>query len=120
MNRARDALESASSWSRDEALIGLDIVAGLEQAGAKVVGLVGTVKEALQSIESTSFEGALLDANLRGRQVDEVAGALQRRKVAFLFVSGYGREGLTGEERGFSAINFGQCLGASGPKRDRP
>ena len=36
----------------------------------------------------------LLDANLRGEPVDEVAAALTRRNVPFVFVTGYGRQAL--------------------------
>jgi hypothetical protein len=36
----------------------------------------------------------LLDGSLHGSPVDEIAAALTRRKVPFLFVTGYGRESL--------------------------
>jgi PAS domain S-box-containing protein len=78
----------------DEPLVALDMVAGLEEAGAEVAAHVGTVTDALQIIGSTPFDGALLDGNLRGQSVDEVAAALTRRMVPFLFVSGYGPESL--------------------------
>jgi FixJ family two-component response regulator len=35
-----------------------------------------------------------LDANLHGRSVDEIAAALTRRKIPFVFITGYGRIGL--------------------------
>jgi PAS domain S-box-containing protein len=78
----------------DEPLVALDIEAGLENAGAEVVASTGSVKEALQIIESTELDAALLDGNLHGRPVGEIAAALTRRKVPFVFVTGYGREGL--------------------------
>jgi CheY-like chemotaxis protein len=78
----------------DEPLVALDIVAGLEDAGAKVHGQAGTVKDAMRIIESASFDAALLDANLCGEPVDEIAAALTRRKVPFLFVTGYGSASL--------------------------
>jgi two-component sensor histidine kinase len=78
----------------DEPLVALDMVAGLEEAGAEMVAHVGTVTDALQIIGSTPFDGAFLDGNLRGQSVDEVAAALTRRMVPFLFVSGYGPESL--------------------------
>lgn len=40
------------------------------------------------------FDGALLDANLRGQPVDDVAAALTRAKIPFAFVTGYSREAL--------------------------
>jgi signal transduction histidine kinase/DNA-binding response OmpR family regulator len=78
----------------DEALLALDIVAALEGAGADVVGSAGTAKEALHIIDNTLLDAALLDANLRGHPVDEIAAALAARNVPFLFVTGYGRESL--------------------------
>jgi CheY-like chemotaxis protein len=78
----------------DDTLVALDIIEGLKAAGAVVHGRAGSVKEALRLIESKSFDAALLDANLRGEQVDEIAAALTRRKIPFLFVTGYGADGL--------------------------
>jgi signal transduction histidine kinase/DNA-binding response OmpR family regulator len=78
----------------DEPLISLNIVAALEQAGARVSGQAVTVNEALRLIAEREFDGALLDANLRGQPVDDVAAALTRKRVPFVFVTGYGREAL--------------------------
>jgi signal transduction histidine kinase/DNA-binding response OmpR family regulator len=78
----------------DEPLVALDIVAALEAAGAEVAGSAGTAKEALRMIESVPLDAALLDANLRGHSVDEIAAALTARNVPFLFVTGYGPESL--------------------------
>lgn len=78
----------------DEPLIALDIVAGLEGVGVNVEGPIGSVKDALRAIEEGSFDGVLLDANLRGEPVDEVAAALIRHNIPFAFVTGYGRQAL--------------------------
>jgi CheY-like chemotaxis protein len=78
----------------DESLIALDLAGTLQGAGAEIVGSVGTEREALQIIARTDFEGALLDANLHGRPVDAIATALTRRKIPFVFVTGYGRDAL--------------------------
>jgi PAS domain S-box-containing protein len=78
----------------DEPLIALDIVAGLESVGVAVEGPVGSVKDALRAIENASFDGVLLDGNLRGEPVGDIAAALTRRKIPFVFVTGYGRQAL--------------------------
>jgi len=70
------------------------MVAGLEEARAEVHGQAATVKDAMRIIESASLDAALLDGNLRGEPVDELAAALTRRKVPFLFVTGYGSASL--------------------------
>ena len=66
----------------------------LEGAGAEVAGSAWTAKDALSIISNTALDAALLDANLRGDPVDEIANALAARNVPFLFVTGYGPEGL--------------------------
>jgi DNA-binding response OmpR family regulator len=53
-----------------------------------------TAEQALKFINNTSLDGALLDGNLNGHPVDEIAAALTRRNIPFLFVSGYGAESL--------------------------
>jgi CheY-like chemotaxis protein len=78
----------------DEPLIALDIVAGLESAGVSVEGPVSSVEDALRAVEEASFDGALLDANLRGEPVGDIAAALTRRDIPFMFVTGYGRQNL--------------------------
>jgi FixJ family two-component response regulator len=45
-------------------------------------------------LEERSFDCLLLDANLHGRSVENIAGALTWRKIPFVFVTGYGRSGL--------------------------
>jgi PAS domain S-box-containing protein len=78
----------------DEPLVALDIVAALKDAGAEVFGPVGNAADALLLIGETVLDGALLDGNLHGKPVGDVAAALVRRKVPFLFVTGYGRDAL--------------------------
>jgi signal transduction histidine kinase/CheY-like chemotaxis protein len=78
----------------DEPLVMLEIVATLESAGAAAVESAGTTKDALAIIGSKSLDAALLDANLRGAPVDEIAAVLTARNVPFVFVTGYGPESL--------------------------
>jgi two-component sensor histidine kinase/CheY-like chemotaxis protein len=78
----------------DEPLVALDIVGALEGGGAEMVESAGTAKEALNIIDNTSLDAALLDGNLRGHPVDEIAAALAARNIPFLFVTGYGSGSL--------------------------
>ena len=78
----------------DEPLVAMDVVAQLESAGAVVVGSAGNVADALAIIETAQMESALLDANLNGDAVDLIADALSRRRIPFVFVTGYGRADL--------------------------
>src|SRR5690606_27173791 len=78
----------------DEPLIAMDLAASLAEAGFEVVGPAGRIDEALRLIGRARFDGALMDANLGGQAVDELAAALTRRNIPFAFVTGYGRESL--------------------------
>ncbi|WP_126975733.1 response regulator [Frigidibacter oleivorans] len=85
----------------DEALVALDLVAELEEAGAEVVGQAASVPEALELLREIAADAALLDGNLGGQTVDDVAAELARRGIPFCFVSGYGREHLP---QGFAGV----------------
>ena len=78
----------------DEPLLAMDIAGQLEDAGACVIGPVGNVAAALSLIAQYRFHGALLDANLVGSPVDDIAVALARNNIPFVFVSGYKRASL--------------------------
>ena len=78
----------------DEPMVLLELVQILEDAGVKVVGREVTLASALDAIKELRFDAALLDANLGGHQVDELAAGLARRKIPFMFLSGYERENL--------------------------
>ena len=78
----------------DEPLIAMDIVSNLREAGCEVVGPAATLDRAMALVESDTFDAALLDGNLGGRSVDELAAAVTRRNIPFAFITGYGRDGL--------------------------
>ncbi|HEX2652506.1 MAG TPA: PAS domain S-box protein [Xanthobacteraceae bacterium] len=77
----------------DEILLALDIEHILTEAGYHVVGRAGTLDKAKDLIADTSCDLALLDANLAGARVDDLALALAIRRIPFLFATGYGKEG---------------------------
>jgi PAS domain S-box-containing protein len=89
----------------DEPLVALEIVASLEQAGIEVAGSVGSPSEALALIERATLDAALLDGNLHGQSVGEIAAALTRKNVPFVFVTGYGRESLPPAFAGSAALS---------------
>ncbi len=78
----------------DEPLVALMLTDILQDAGADSVQTVGTEREALQAIANSDAHLALLDANLHGRPAAEIAAALTRRRIPFVFVTGYGRAGV--------------------------
>src|SRR3546814_19652362 len=58
--------------------------------GAAQVEVVGTCEEALQQLDSATFDLALLDLRLAEGNSLPVAQRLQERGVPFAFVVGYG------------------------------
>ena len=78
----------------DEPLVAMDLEARLMDAGWTVVGMAGTLEQARKLVAGADCDAALLDVNLAGRPVDELAAALRRRKIPFAFATGYGRSAL--------------------------
>jgi PAS domain S-box-containing protein len=78
----------------DEPLLSMDMEASLAEVGCEVGGPAGTLAKAKQLIASSDYDAALLDANLAGESVDELAADLTQRNIPFAFVTGYGTEAL--------------------------
>ncbi len=77
----------------DEPLIAMEIEATLRDGGCLIVGPAGEPGEALRLLAS-GCDAALLDANLGGEPVDELAAALTRAGIPFAFITGYGVDGV--------------------------
>jgi DNA-binding response OmpR family regulator len=84
----------------DGPLVAFAVTMSLADAGWIVIGPAGTVAEAKRLIGEAQIDGALLDANLAGEAVDEVAAILHRRNVPLAFVTGCAREDLPAALRG--------------------
>jgi DNA-binding LytR/AlgR family response regulator len=78
--------------AEDEYMVALDLAEFFEDAGAEVIGPVGSLKDALALVASEGgrLDGALLDVNLRNDKVYPVADALSAAGVPFVFATGYG------------------------------
>ena len=109
--------EPASRWQQirgkrvlvvdDEPLITMDVTDILSEAGCEIAGPADNLDKAMSIINNTEFDAAILDVNLQGQRIDELALELTRRNVPFAFLSGYGRDGLP--------PGFGQALLISKP-----
>ncbi len=78
----------------DEPLLLMDLEETLTNSGCIVVGPASTLPQAKVLIGKAEFDAALLDVNLGGQRVDDLAAALTQKNIPFAFVTGYGREGL--------------------------
>jgi DNA-binding response OmpR family regulator len=73
----------------DEFLVASLIEEMLSSAGCVVSGPMPRVRDALDAMDRDTYDAAILDVNLAGERIDPVAEALSRRKVPFMFVTGY-------------------------------
>lgn len=73
----------------DEYLVAQDIAAILAEAGCEIVGIAGSVTEALRRLDDEGCDAAVLDGNLHGLTSEPVAAALQQHGSPFLMLSGY-------------------------------
>ena len=78
----------------DEAIVAMDIELKLEQLSLNVVGPASSLAEALDLLDRSRPDMALVDANLHGERVDALADKLEAMQVPFAFATGYGREAL--------------------------
>jgi DNA-binding NarL/FixJ family response regulator len=82
----------------DEPLVAMELETLLADAGCELAGSVGNLEDGKTLCAQADCDAALLDANIRGRPVDELARTLTARNIPFAFVTGYGRDALP---RGF-------------------
>jgi PAS domain S-box-containing protein len=73
----------------DAVLLALELEAGLNDAGADVIGTAVELDEAMEFL-SRDFDAAVLDVNLNGRLVTPFAESLKARNIPFVFATGYG------------------------------
>jgi CheY-like chemotaxis protein len=75
--------------AEDEAMIALDLESVLQDLGCEVIGPVADVEDLVQQCEAHQPDGALLDINLRGKQVFAVLPRLIQQGVPVIITSGY-------------------------------
>jgi CheY-like chemotaxis protein len=73
----------------DQVMVATQLAAALDEAGAKVVRVCGSVRSALDALDE-EFDAALLDFTLGGENVIPVAEGLEARGKPFVFASGHG------------------------------
>ena len=78
----------------DEGMLAMLAKGMLATMGCLVVGVARRVGDALDKIDSLSFDVVLLDVNLAGTLSYPVAEVLLARGVPFIFTTGYGSASL--------------------------
>jgi CheY-like chemotaxis protein len=105
----------------DEAMIAMLLEDILGELGCEVVGPAYALARALELAGGEApIDVAILDVNLAGRPVYEVADVLRARQVPMVFSTGYGEAGLREVDRNvpvlgkpFRAIEMVQALEAA-------
>src|SRR5262249_50504148 len=115
--RVRAAGRPVLSVEGDAMVAGL-IETILSTAGWSVVRPVATVERALETIEREQVDAAPLDVRINGHDAFAVADVLMRRRIPFIFVSGFTRKQLPPGYRHCAyireAVHVGCDLGAVG------
>ncbi len=73
----------------DEMLIACEMEAALEDLGCEVVGPFARIGDALEVLEDTKVDAAVLDVNVRGEMIFPVAERLKALGVPMVFCTGY-------------------------------
>lgn len=88
----------------DESLVLMLAEDVLADAGASVV-VAMQLAQALEMARTAHLDCAILDVNLgEGETSYSVADALQERSIPFIFVTGYGKDGLDGDWSGHRVV----------------
>lgn len=88
----------------DEAIVAFLVEDALTEMGLPILSVANRVSSALELVRQRQPSGAVLDVNLAGERVFPVAAVLADRKVPFLFLTGYGGDGLEAAFAGVSVL----------------
>ena len=88
----------------DETMIAMMLEDFLGDLGWIVVGMAGTVDQAIVMARDADIDAALLDVNLNGQHTFAAADILSERRIPFVFATGYGLEGVADRFRGVPTL----------------
>jgi PAS domain S-box-containing protein len=81
----------------DEALVGMMMRDSLVELGYSVLGPFSRISDAMQVAKHERFQAAILDINVKGEMIYDLADAIIARDIPLVFVTGYGADAI--EER---------------------
>lgn len=88
----------------DETMVSFLIEEMLEQLGAASVRHAARLEAGLALVESKLPSLAILDVNIGGETVFTIAEKLDAAKIPFVFITGYGREGVHGRWANYEVL----------------
>ena len=95
----------------DEGSVAFMIEDMLQELGCTVHASVARLEDARGIAQKAMVDFALLDVNLNGQLVFPVAEILRRRRIPFVFSTGYGASGITDEFRNYPVLGKPFTLG---------
>jgi len=84
----------------DEMMVSMLIEDMLADLGCAVVGPASRLDEAIELMNTSELDCAVLDVNLGGQPIFPLADLLRERGTPFAFATGYGDAGLRDVDRG--------------------
>ena len=88
----------------DETMVSFLIEEMLEQLGAASVRHAARLEAGLALVESKLPSLAILDVNIGAETVFTIAEKLDAAKIPFVFITGYGREGVHGRWANYEVL----------------
>ncbi|MGA1835174.1 response regulator [Rhizobium wenxiniae] len=89
----------------DEYFVATDLARVLEDAGATVEELISNVQDAANAMRAPRrFDVVILDVNLRGEMIYDLADRLLKSCMPFIFVTGYQCDSMPERFRGIPCL----------------
>ena len=89
----------------EKKFVGAHIEKLLSHEGLDVIGPAGTLDEAKLLARDEPLDGALLDVNIAGGRIDDVADILTHRNIPYLFVTSCEYADLPLNHRGVTVVH---------------
>ena len=89
----------------DEGSVAFMIEDMLQELGCAIDASVAHLEDARRIAETIVVDFAVLDVNLNGHPVFPVAEILRRRRIPFIFSTGYGVSGVSEEFRNYPILS---------------
>ncbi len=80
--------------AEDEMIVALFLEDVLTELGYEVAGVVSRIDEAMARADDGTYDVAILDVHLNGKDVFPFADRLTESGIPFVFATGYGEQGL--------------------------
>jgi CheY-like chemotaxis protein len=80
--------------AEDEAMVLMLFEDTLADIGCELAGTASNLEEAIKKVGSIDFDVGVLDMNLSGERSFPLADELLRKRIPFVFATGYGAGGI--------------------------